>query len=188
MTKKRKKQSGGTLLGLIVGLIIGLGIAVGIALYVTKSSLPFINKYGTQEKITQPAGAEPLDPNKAMYGKKTPIPPISPAPQPPATAPNTDSTAAKIEAAKAAAALSDSDEKWIYYLQAGAFRGAADADSLRAKLALLGFDANVSEHASDNGTLYRVRIGPFGKVETMNRIRSKLSENGVDVAVVRIGK
>lgn len=185
MTKKRKKQSGGTLLGLIVGLIIGLGIAVGIALYVTKSSLPFINKYGTQDRITQPAGAEPVDPNKAMYGKKA----VIPAPAPPAvTAPNSDSTAAKIEAAKAAAALSGSDEKWIYYLQAGAFRGAADADSLRAKLALLGFDANVSEHPSDNGTLYRVRIGPFGKVETMNRIRGKLSENGVDVAVVRIGK
>src|SRR3546814_4402307 len=50
MTKKRKKQSGGTLLGLIVGLIIGLGIAVGIALYVTKSSLPFINKYGTRSE------------------------------------------------------------------------------------------------------------------------------------------
>tara|TARA_R110001599_G_scaffold64023_4_gene179532 strand:- start:217473 stop:218030 length:558 start_codon:yes stop_codon:yes gene_type:complete len=185
MTKKRNKQSGGTLLGMIVGLIIGLAIAVGIALYVTKTSLPFINKYGTQERITAPAGSEPTDPNKAMYGKKTPIAPVQPA----ATAPNSDSTAAKIEAAKAAAALSDSgDDKWIYYLQAGAFRGAADADSLRAKLALMGFDANVSEHPSDSGTLYRVRIGPFGKVETMNRIREKLSDNGVDVAVVRIGK
>lgn len=187
MAKKRNKQSGGTLLGMIVGLIIGLGIAVGIALYVTKSSLPFINKYGTQERITAPAGSQPTDPNKAMYGKKTPIPALTPPPA--ATTPNSDSTAAKIEEAKAAAALSDSgDEKWIYYLQAGAFRGAADADSLRAKLALMGFDANVSEHPSDNGTLYRVRIGPFGKVETMNRIRGKLSENGVDVAVVRIGK
>lgn len=183
MTKKRKKQSGGTLLGMIVGLIIGLAIAVGIALYVTKSSLPFINKYSTPDRITQPTGADLVDPNKPMYGKKVPIPP------PAATAPNSASTVDKIEAAKAAAARAESsDEKWIYYLQAGAFRGAADADSLRAKLALLGFDARVSEHSTDTGTLYRVRIGPFGKMETMNRIRGKLSDNGVDVAVVRIGK
>jgi cell division protein FtsN len=33
-----------------------------------------------------------------------------------------------------------------------------------------------------------VRIGPFGQLETMNRVRGKLSDNGVDVAVVRIGK
>jgi len=33
--------------------------------------------------------------------------------------------------------------------------------------------------------LHRVRMGPFNQVEAMNRVRSKLSENGIDVAVVR---
>ncbi|MFD2274115.1 SPOR domain-containing protein [Undibacterium arcticum] len=58
----------------------------------------------------------------------------------------------------------------------------------RAKLALLGFEAQISERPSDSGSLYRVRIGPFGQIETMNRIRGKLSESGVDVAVVRSPK
>ena len=77
------------------------------------------------------------------------------------------------------------DDKFTYYLQVGAFREIADAESARAKLALIGFEANVSDRATDTGVLHRVRLGPFNQVETMNKVRSKLSENGVDVAVVR---
>jgi cell division protein FtsN len=90
------------------------------------------------------------------------------------------------ELAKDAVAKADNpDEKWIYYLQAGAFREAGDAENAKAKLALLGFEARVAERPSENGALYRVRLGPFSQIETMNRVRAKLSENGVDVAVVR---
>jgi cell division protein FtsN len=80
------------------------------------------------------------------------------------------------------------DDKWVYYLQAGAFREAGDAENARAKLALLGFEARVAERPSENGTLYRVRLGPFDQIETMNRVRAKLSESGVDVAIVRNSK
>jgi cell division protein FtsN len=43
----------------------------------------------------------------------------------------------------------------------------------------------VSDRATDAGVLHRVRMGPFTQVEAMNKVRSKLSENGIDVAVVR---
>lgn len=188
MSKNRKKQAGGTFIGLIIGLIIGLGIAVSIALVVTKTSLPFTNK-PAPDKTIHLAPDTLTDPNKPMYGKKVTPLPVPDVAAPAATAPNSSSVSDKIEAAKAEAAKSESgDEKWIYYLQAGAFRGTADAENLRAKLALLGFEASISERQSDTGTLHRVRIGPFGQMETMNRVRSKLSENGIDVAVVRIGK
>ncbi|USX20049.1 SPOR domain-containing protein [Oxalobacteraceae bacterium OTU3REALA1] len=88
-------------------------------------------------------------------------------------------------AGAATATANGGDEKYIYYLQAGAFREVADAESARAKLALLGFEANLSDRTTDTGVLHRVRIGPFNQVEAMNKVRSKLSENGVDVAVVR---
>ncbi len=91
--------------------------------------------------------------------------------------------------AKSAAPKPDAaDEKWIYYLQAGAFREQADAEGTKAKLALSGFEASISEKPSENGPLYRVRIGPFNQVEAMNRARVKLSDNGMDVAVIRIAK
>ena len=83
---------------------------------------------------------------------------------------------------------SGDDGKWIYFLQVGAFRDSADAESARGKLALLGFESHTSERTSETGTLYRVRVGPFDQLEAMNRMRSKLSENSVDVAVVRTPK
>lgn len=79
-------------------------------------------------------------------------------------------------------------DKWIYYLQAGAFHEMADAESTRGKLALLGFEAAISDRSTDAGVLHRVRIGPFNQVDAMNRARTKLSDNGIDVAVVRNSK
>ncbi|MRW93988.1 SPOR domain-containing protein [Duganella sp. FT80W] len=110
--------------------------------------------------------------------------PAKPAPAVPNAANVTPQPAAKA-AAPAAAAADAGDEKFTYYLQAGAFREVADAENARAKLALLGFEANISDRATDTGVLHRVRLGPYNQVETMNKVRSKLSENGVDVAVVR---
>ena len=80
------------------------------------------------------------------------------------------------------------DDKFTYYLQAGAFLERADAENAKGKLALIGLSANIAERKTDNGTLYRVRLGPFGNLETMNRVRSRLGDNGVDVAVVRVPK
>lgn len=99
------------------------------------------------------------------------------------------SAAAKPDTAKSDTAKPDTGEdKYTYYLQAGAFREQADADNTKAKLALLGFEARVTPRLSDSGTLYRVRVGPFAQTETMNRMREKLSDNGIDVAVVRVPK
>jgi cell division protein FtsN len=215
MKKNLYKQAGGTLVGLIIGLIIGLGIAVGVAMVITKSSLPFTNKFAAPDKPITPSDDTPLaDPNKPLYGKKPVVPdaadpgaPTTPgasvvpgAPAPTvsestikapvvdkSTPPKNTASPDKSVTGETVKSTGD-DDKYIYFLQAGAFRELADAESLRAKLALLGFEASVSDRQADTGTLHRVRIGPFGQLETMNRVRGKLSDNGVDVAVVRIGK
>jgi cell division protein FtsN len=86
-----------------------------------------------------------------------------------------------------ASAAAPIDDKYIYFLQVGAFHEQADAESTRAKLALLGFEARINEKPGE-ANLYRVRIGPFNQVDTMNRIRTKLSENGVEAVIVRTSK
>jgi len=110
------------------------------------------------------------------------------APAPAAAAPQAAQAPAATPAAPAAPAAAPApaaDDKVTYYLQAGAFREMDDAESTRGKLALLGFEAAVSEKASDAGTLYRVRIGPFAQAESMNKARSKLLDSGIDVAIVK---
>ena len=76
-------------------------------------------------------------------------------------------------------------ESVTYYLQAGAFREIDDAENTRAKLALLGFEASISEKPNESGVLHRVRVGPFPQVESMNRARAKLIDSGIDVAIVK---
>ncbi|QAU32775.1 SPOR domain-containing protein [Janthinobacterium sp. 17J80-10] len=208
----RHKQAGGTFLGIIIGLIIGLGIAVGVAVTINKTPIPFVDR-GFKPKQDPEAGQMP-DLNKSLYGnrdaakqaarefqKEEPAvsaeppaaapAPATAAPVAPAKAPAPAPAADKAKLAEGAAAAKDGaagEEKWTYYLQAGAFREQADAENAKAKLALLGVESSISERSADTGTLYRVRVGPFSQVDAMNRIRSKLSENGVDVAVVRIQK
>lgn len=206
LNAKHQKQAGGTLLGLILGLIVGLGIAVGVALMITKSPIPFVNKVQRPERA-DPTPAQAADPNRPLYGNRdiakdaareqqqsgTPVPPNTaaqpPTPVVPAPAPTPSKQADAKPADKPAAAKNDAaDDKWTYFLQTGAFREQADAESARAKLALLGFEAKVTERTADTGVLYRVRIGPFQQAEAMNRTRSKLSDNGVDAAIVRMPK
>lgn len=200
------RQTGGTLLGIIIGLTVGLCIALAVAVTITKTSLPFLNKQPKSEKAVELTPGQVSDPNKPMYGNKEPSkeaakdfikPPadaglsgdakVAPAGKPDDAKPI---VAKPAESKDVAAAKADNaDDKWIYYLQAGAFREQADAESTRAKLALSGFEASISERPSETGgTLYRVRLGPYNQVEAMNRVRSKLSDNGIDVAVVRIAK
>jgi cell division protein FtsN len=70
-------------------------------------------------------------------------------------------------------------------LQTGAFKSAQDADSMRARLALLGLDARVSQVTQDGATvLYRVRIGPYRELDDLSGIRRTLSENGIEAQVV----
>jgi len=72
------------------------------------------------------------------------------------------------------------------YLQAGAFQKSADADNLKAKLALAGLEARVQEVAiPDKGVMHRVRLGPFATTADMNRARSQLAQSGIQATVVK---
>jgi len=211
---KNKKQHGGTILGLVIGLVVGLAIAVVVAVMITKTSTPFTNKLG----MTKPADTLPIqviDPNKPLYGNAYKEPPANrPAAEraPETEIANVDTTNESTEnamkypdaesvpetvklspksadnAANKSAVKKSADEKAAYYLQVGAFREASDAESVRAKLALIGVESDVSGKNSEGDGLYRVRIGPFEQTDEMNRMRSKLVENSIDVAVIKTPK
>jgi cell division protein FtsN len=153
--------------------------------------------YGSKEAARQAARDQKAAEAAAAApaGQAAGVPPVvaaTPAPViaapaaalPPVTA---DQPKNQVSSATPAPKL-DGDDKWIYYLQAGAFREQADAENARAKLALLGMEARVSEKQSDNGSLYRVRLGPYSQLDAMNRVRTKLAENSVDAALVRVPK
>jgi cell division protein FtsN len=99
---------------------------------------------------------------------------------PPIAAP---APAATPQPATKAAASSD---PFTYFVQAGAFKSAADADAQKAKLSMMGIEAKVSEREQAGRAIFRVRSGPFDDKEQAEKIKSRLDASGMDAALVRV--
>ncbi len=74
-----------------------------------------------------------------------------------------------------------------YVLQAGSYKNFADADHVRARLALQGVESKVQKVSVDNDTWHRIRIGPISDLDKLNRLRTILRKADVDVLVIRVG-
>jgi cell division protein FtsN len=86
------------------------------------------------------------------------------------------------------AAPNPNDVNAGYFLQVGAYKTSADAEQQRARLAFQGFESKVTRRDAGGVTYYRVRVGPFAKFDDMNSVRQRLSDAGVDTAVIRFSK
>ncbi|MBL4783071.1 MAG: SPOR domain-containing protein [Porticoccaceae bacterium] len=74
----------------------------------------------------------------------------------------------------------------VFILQAGSFKNARDADSLRASLLLLNLNAQVEKtQSSKGGTWHRVLVGPFQSSSKLAHARSTLLQNGIDNLVLK---
>jgi cell division protein FtsN len=74
-----------------------------------------------------------------------------------------------------------------YYLQAGSFRGAAQADRFKARLAMMGFETDIQTITINRkDTYHRVRVGPFHSLSTLQQARSKLGKQGIETRTVKI--
>ena len=150
--------------GVLIGLIVGAILAVGVALWVTGNN-PF--KFDTSETKPEPAPAAPAAPETApSFDFYKVLPGDAQGELPPSTAPATPTTR--------------------YFLQAGAFQNADDADNLKAQLAMLGVEAVIQTgEVADKGVLHRVRVGPFQAMDEVNRTRSLLTQNNIPVTLVK---
>ena len=201
-----KSQRGGFVMGLVVGLLVGLALALGVALYITKTPVPFVNKVPNRTAEQDSAEAERnrnWDPNAPLTGK-SPVKPATPGPVannpapalPPgiATAP-----AAPVPTASAAApgrnpaailsgGATPAAEPHVYFVQAGAYTRAEEAEAQRAKRAMMGLEAKVSEREQAGRTIYRLRAGPFEAREQAEAVQSRLTESSIDARLVRAAR
>ena len=205
----------GFIVGVIVGLGAALAVAVYVT-KVPVPFLNKGNGRGADLDAAESQKNKNWDPNAPLYGKNparpvTPAAPTTPAvagvasapaPGNVATAPAAPKPAAsKAEAAKvetkpgadplgdlavAKAAAKGNVDPFDYFVQAGAFRTQPDADAQRAKLAMLGWEARVSEREQNGRPVFRVRVGPFSKRDDAEQLKDKLVAAGVDSALVRV--
>lgn len=212
----RKRQQGNVIVGIIIGIVLGLAAALAVAVYVTKVPVPFLNKGGgrsAEQDAAESRKNQNWDPNAPLYGKNPakPAPPAEPASaavakdkdkdkdkgkkDDKAAAPGPVASAAKApvrpadpigELAAARSGTPAGADPFLYFVQAGAFRTAEDAEAHRAKLSLMGIEAKVSEREQSGRQVYRVRVGPFEKKEDADRQKEKLEAGGFETALVRV--
>ena len=93
-------------------------------------------------------------------------------------------TAAPEAAVKAQAPATSSG----YLLQVGAFPSPSDAETLKAKLAMQGFVANVSPVSVNGQTYNRVRLGPFHSATELEGAKQRLASAGINAIALKEGK
>lgn len=155
------------------GLALGVLVSAAIALYITQSPLPFVDRVGTKSagdkqksSVARQDIDEVVDPNKGLLSKD---------------AGETESAA---DAGMDTKAVSPSG--LTYLIQVGAFKSVEDAEQMRARMAILGFEAKVSDTMKDGVTFHRVRLGPYASIEELNKAKARVSENGIESSVIRV--
>ncbi|MBT2119333.1 SPOR domain-containing protein [Dyella sp. LX-66] len=93
-----------------------------------------------------------------------------------------------VTAAPAAAVTPPAAGGGGYLLQVGAFPSASDAESLKAKLALQGFVANVASVNVNGQTYNRVRLGPFKSATELESTKQRLSSAGFNAIALKEGR
>lgn len=72
-----------------------------------------------------------------------------------------------------------------FLLQAGAFRSSADAEALKARIALTGEIARVESAQTDGGMIHRVRLGPYPNAAALAAAKQALNNNGIEAMAIR---
>ena len=203
----------GFIVGVVMGLGAALAVAVYVT-KVPVPFLNKSGPRGVDQDAAEAQKNKNWDPNSPLYGK-SPARPPAPAAAASASAngaePAAEATAARAPASKPvtaeakpatkadtkpaasadplgdlAKAKSAAVDPFDYFVQAGAFPSQSGADAQRAKLAMLGWEARVSEREQNGRTMYRVRVGPFSKRDDAEQLKEKLEGAGVESAMVRV--
>ena len=176
--------------GLLVGLLLGVGASLAVTMYLKGADSPFAEKKVSAQKPgllaheasieklpKEPTAAEnalPKEENPNKGDNKFDFYTILP---------ETESTVTEQEIKNNTKTV----KKDNYFLQVGAFPDEADADNMKAKLALQGFEAVVqTAMIPEKGVWHRVRVGPLSDVDQINKIRGELTTNGFNADLIKV--
>lgn len=163
-TSRSQPRRGGSLfLGVLLGVVFASLLAAGVALWSTDLNPFRTPAVSTERPAPEPDPGEPEAPPPLDFYRALPSDEPLPAPsvaQPPAV-------------------------REAYFLQAGAFRDAEQADNLKANLAMLGVEAAIVSEETADGALHRVRIGPLASIGAVDSTRALLQQNQIPTVLVR---
>ena len=84
--------------------------------------------------------------------------------------------------------MGSSTTKNQYFIQAGTFHNITEADELKAKLTLQGFETKIETSSIHNNNWYKVLLGPFSSEETATTKKQQLDLAGIKNTFIRINE
>ena len=169
--------------GLLVGILLGVGASLAVVMFIKGGESPFAdlsnNKKPVAEKIAEDAqktvdaesGEQQND--KSKFDFYTILPGTE-------SKVSTDDVKIKDEQPQPVM-------QYTYYLQVGAFQTEEEADNMKAKLALQGFEALVQTATiPDKGVWHRVRVGPLANLDEINKAKNDLTSNGFKTDLIKV--
>jgi len=180
------KSSTPAMLWLFAGVLIGLGLAWYGA---SKGWIAAPQTGTTATEAVSPRDEVPLademkpaeeKPGKSQYDFFTVLPEME------VVVPEQELTEnKKAEAAAQTSEAQAASDSGNYILQVGSFRASADAEQMKARLALQGFTAQTQTVKVNDETWHRVRIGPVAGAREADEMRGRLSKAGIDSLVMK---
>jgi cell division protein FtsN len=193
---KNVKKGSPLLTGLLIGILLGVAASLGVVMFIKGGTSPFTDQAAPEKALSERI----LDSSKTNADS---------------TASPTENTKAENLAAESTddktrfdfytilpdseSKVSADEEKKLkaneqqpvvqknYFLQIGAFQTAEEADNMKAKLALLGFEALVqTANIADKGIWHRVRVGPLKDLDQINKAKSDLLSNGFKADLIKV--
>lgn len=163
--------------GFAIGLLLGLCVAAGVYLYDHRLGAQFASDAPLSNEQPPKSAGGPT-PESAQADTQFDFYDVLPNME-------VEVTHDKSTAAANGSAAGAIDAPGSYILQVGSYRNFADADRLKAKLALQGVAASIQKVNIDSDTWHRVRIGPLSNLNKLEETRRKLREVQIDAMVMK---
>jgi len=158
----------------MIGFLLGVMVTAGLTMYIKGDTSPFRDTQQKASKIEE-SGIRAKD--QAPEDKLdfyTLLPSIK-------------SAVTEKEIAQTSKKDDSQTKKESYFLQMGSFKTEADADNLKAKLALQGFESIVQTATiRDQGAWHRVRVGPLKNIDSINKIRADLLAKSFSADLIKV--
>lgn len=156
------------------GVVVSLIITAGVFIWVNNAPIPFVSKVQqvSSNVDEQLLDGKSIDPNRKLYdagqGEEQRQGVVTVTAN--GNAPAEDSTE-----------VINTERFWV---QAGTFATNEEAEAMRASIAFIGLDAQISSIRQAGKRVYLVRIGPFDTADNAEEIRQSLADNAIQGAVI----
>lgn len=185
--KPRNSKKGSPFVaGLLVGVLLGIAASLSVVMFIKGGESPFENKAGTHKEKSsaedKDTSALPTAEGPVKEDEKTRFDFYT-------ILPGSESQVTAEEESKLKEAEPAPTVQNTYYLQVGAFQTETEADNMKAKLALQGFEALVQTASiPGKGTWHRVRVGPLSDLDQINKTKAELTNNGFKADLIKVNK